>query len=188
MKTRITKHIDWTEMTRLVSEMKEDNNRLHLLITIQSMLGLRIGDVLSLRWRDLMSSDLLLVEKKTAKTRRMIVNPDLMGAVQNEFERSWAKKTGYIFMNKAGTGVISISYVNRALKKAFKKYGVEADQVSSHCFRKTFAYKILEDNNFSEKAIFTISSMFNHASVGTTMKYLLLDQREADNIYKGLRL
>lgn len=190
MKIRTTKHIPWSDLTYLVSKMKEENNRLHLLITIQAMLGLRIGDVLKLRWKDFSNAELSLIEQKTGKTRKMIVNDSLMEAVESEFNRKFGiRKRDLIFINKHKTGSISISYVNRQLKASFKKHGLDnGQQISSHVIRKSWCYKILEDNSFSEKAIFTISSMLNHANIETTMKYLLLDQREADNIYKSLTI
>lgn len=191
MKTdRITKHILWQEMARLCSAMKEDGNRLYLLIYIQSFLGLRIGDVLSLRWQDFSNTELTISEKKTGKKRRMRVNPQLQELVNEEYENhhSGVKKSRLIFENKLRTGAISIGYVNRMLKVAFKKYKVDADQVSSHVFRKTWSYKILSDNDFSDKAIFLVSRMLNHSSVATTMRYLLLDQRESDLAYEGLKI
>ena len=186
---RETKHIEWSEVTRLVDSLKKDNNRIHLLITIQSMLGLRVGDVLSLKWSDFDSEELCITERKTKKVKRMIINDSLRTIVHEEYNKKFKnKKKDLIFLNKLGTSSISISYVNTSLKKAFKKYDVKSDQVSSHIFRKSFCYKILEDGDFSDKAIFLVSRLLNHSSIATTMKYLLLDQREADNIYLNLKL
>lgn len=187
--TRTCKHIDWEVLTDLVNKLKQDGNRLHLLITIQSMLGLRISDVLSLKWKDFDNAELLLIERKTKKQRRMIVNESLKQAITDEFNKKVLnKKNDLIFANCLKSGSISISYVNRELKKAFKKYGIDSNQVSTHIFRKSFSYKILEDNNFSDKAIFTVSRMLNHSNINITMKYLLLDQKESDNIYKSLTI
>ena len=184
---RTTKHILWTEMTRLVSEMKADGNRLHLLITIQSMLGLRIGDVLSLRWKDFDGEHLTIKEQKTSKDRRVILNDSLRNAVQSEFKFAF-KKNDLIFVNKLGAGSIGIGYVNRQLKKAFKKYEIEADQVSSHIFRKSFAMKVLEDNDYSDKGMFLVMRLLNHTSLNTTLRYLLLDKQEESNAYLNLTI
>jgi integrase len=154
------------------------------------MLGLRIGDVLSLTWGQMLNnSELVITEQKTGKERKLIVNDHLMSVVREEFDKKFNRdKREYIFINKHKTSHISISYVNRSLKKAFKKYGIHADQVSSHMLRKSFSYKILEDHNFSDKAIFLVSRLLNHANINTTMRYLMLDKREEDNIYKNLTL
>jgi len=186
---RKTKHIPWGDLTELIEKMKADNNRLHLLATIQSLLGLRIGDVLSLTWKDLSSDELTITEGKTSKTRKMRVTKGLQEAVAEEFKKNYhARITDVIFMNKHKTGAISISYINRALKKAFKKYEMDVDQVSTHAFRKSFCYRILESNDFSDKAIFTISRLLNHSTISTTMLYLNLHEREENLMYESLSL
>jgi integrase len=119
----------------------------------------------------------------------MRVNQTLQDAVAEEFKRNYhAKITDPIFMNKAGTGTISISYVNRSLKKAFKKHEIEADQISSHMFRKSFSYRILEKHDFSDKSIFLVSRLLNHSTIAVTMKYLLLDTKEEMEAYDMLEL
>lgn len=190
MKSRTTKHLGWIELQRLIGCMKEDRNRLHLLCTIQSMLGLRVSDVLSLRWRDLLfNAELSLIEKKTGKTRKLIVNPQLQEIANDEFKKKWGRRVDeLVFLNKHNTGAISISYVNRELKKAFKKYEVEAEQVSSHVFRKTWAMKVLVDNDYSEKAMFLVSRMLNHTTIATTATYLMLDDMESEKIYNSLSI
>jgi integrase len=186
---RTTRHIPWKDLSELIEKMKADNNRLHLLATIQSLLGLRISDVLALTWKDLSSTDLTIIEGKTGKERKMIVTEGLQEAVAEEFKKNYhARTTDVIFMNKHKTGAISVSYINRALKKAFKKYDMDVDQVSTHAFRKTFCYKILEDNNFSDKAIFIISRLLNHSTISTTMLYLNLHEREENLMYESLSL
>ncbi len=189
MKKRTTRHIKWEDATELINNMERDNNRLYLYCKIQVLLGLRIGDILKLTWEDLFNKNLTIIEGKTKKTRNMIVTPDLQESAKREFSKIWkGDKKALVFLNKYGTGAISISYVNKALKKAFKKYNIEADQVSSHALRKTFCYKILEDNDFSEKAIFLISRLLKHSNINITMKYLLLDTREEVLAYESLTI
>ena len=186
---RRTTHMSWEDAASLVFKLKEDGNRLHLLFNTQLLLGLRISDCLSLRWEDLFSKHLTITEKKTGKSRKMIVTTQLQEAAKEEFSRIWkGNPKELIFLNKMGTQAISVSYVNKMLKKSFKKYGLESKQVSSHMLRKTFAYKVLEDNDFSEKAIFTISRILNHSTVATTMLYLNLNEREEGIIYESLEL
>jgi site-specific recombinase XerD len=117
------------------------------------------------------------------------VNDSLREIVQEEFDSVVTRKMrDLIFLNKNKDKAISISYVNRQLKSAFEKYGVKAGQISSHLFRKSFAYKVLEDNDFSEKGIFLVSRLLNHANISTTMVYLQLDVREEENAYQNLGL
>lgn len=187
---RATKHIKWPELQRLVRAMKDEGDRYHLLVTIQSLTGLRIGDVLSITWGDVLhNTELSIIEQKTKKKKVIAISDTLRDAVQDEYNRySLRIDSEPIFMNRHRTGAVSISYVNRKLKSALKKHGVKADQVSSHMLRKAFAYKVLEDHNFSHEGIFKVSRLLNHANINTTMVYLNLHQKEADDIYKGLKI
>jgi len=106
-----------------------------------------------------------------------------------EYQKFGVKKREPIFLNEAKTKTMSISYINRQLKKAFEKYGVNTSgNVSSHILRKTFAVKILEDNDHSDKAIFLVSNLLNHSSTKTTMKYLNLDLRVQSEAYNSLTI
>lgn len=187
---RTCKHITWEELGELVSKMKADGNRLHLFARIQTYMGLRGGDVLKLRWRDILdNTEISIIETKTGKSRVIAINPTLKHDVQEEYNLKFGyKKSDYIFKQKKGNKHISLSFVNRQFKAAFKKHGIVADQVSTHIFRKTFAYKILEDNDFSNEAIFTISRMFIHSSINVTMKYLLLDKKQENDKYLSLQI
>lgn len=187
---RTTKHLPWETVIELVGKMKEDRNRLHLLVMIQALLGLRVGDALKLTWKQLSGGDFEIKEQKTGKTRKMMVNDTLRDAAKAEFDRQYgkARMTDKVFLNKHGMTHVSVSYVNKNLKKSFAKYGIEANQVSSHMFRKSFAYKVLEDDDFSDKAIFLVSRLLNHSNINITMKYLLLHEKEELEIYKSLTL
>ncbi len=190
MKNRTTKHLDWSVLTELVDRMREDGNRLHLLVTIQAMLGLRVGDALNLTWRQLSGGEVVITEGKTGKLRKLMINDDLKERVDEEFAKrsKGVRVTDKVFVNKHKTGPITIGYVNKTLKKVFAKYGIDADQVSSHMFRKSFAYKVLEDGDFTEETIFKVSRLLNHSTIAMTMKYLLLHEREELEVYNSLKL
>ena len=122
-KGRKTKHLPWCELAPLIGQMRKDKNRLHLLCTIMALLGLRVSDALNLTWEDLLSNaELTIIERKTKKKRTMRVNASLRQSVEDEsgivFNRN---KKELIFLNRHATGPISVSYVNRMLKKSFKK-------------------------------------------------------------------
>lgn len=63
--------LDWNEAMQLVNRLYEDGQyRDCLLIASGCYLGLRISDILQLRWRDLISDEFTLTEKKTGKEVR----------------------------------------------------------------------------------------------------------------------
>lgn len=129
-------------------------------------------------------------EKKTKKTRRIKINPDLRDIViRLKIKMGVTDSSQFIFLNKFGTKPIDKSWVNVRLKEIFKKYGIEMDgNVSSHMFRKTLGNRVLKLNNYSNESIVLLMSLFNHSSLSITKKYLGIREREIHDVYDSLRL
>jgi integrase len=116
-----TSAIEWNTMLGLCSRLKEDKHfRDYLLIFCGSFWGLRISDLLSIRFCDVVNkSEMILVEKKTGKTRIITINPKVATAInlcikQLQLKNKY-REDGYMFANRWG-GKLSISYINRRLK------------------------------------------------------------------------
>ena len=78
-----TSGVDWNIMLGLTQRLKQDEMyRDYLLITVGCYFGLRIGDLLKLRWCDVADkSELLLKEEKTGKQRKITINHKVIEAV-----------------------------------------------------------------------------------------------------------
>ena len=65
--------LDWDEAMELIANLKGDGfYRDAMLIACGCFLGLRISDILLLRWEDVMTGGVLVMrEKKTRKMRKM---------------------------------------------------------------------------------------------------------------------
>jgi integrase len=68
-----TGFIEWNNLTQLVLKLQRDKEyKFSMLISTGAFTGLRISDVLSLRWNQLIDKDILeLNEKKTGKYRKL---------------------------------------------------------------------------------------------------------------------
>tara|TARA_R110002049_G_scaffold304273_3_gene499346 strand:+ start:135 stop:662 length:528 start_codon:yes stop_codon:yes gene_type:complete len=152
-----------------------ENPNFGLLIICGINLGMRIGDLLTLTFKDLKSGTIILVEQKTKKRRELKVN-DNIKSVLNHFNVS---DNLYCFRTQKES-VISPQHVNRLLKKHFNK------DTSSHSLRKTFGRRVWENNNCSEKALTYLSELFNHATIKDTRTYLGIRQEELNDIYDNL--
>ena len=136
-----TSAMDWNDFRSLIAKLERDNEfKFCLLISIGCFTGLRIGDLLQLKFSQFENSDILTIqERKTKKVRRIKINPDL----REIFERVKVKmgvnsSSQYIFLNRYSTKPIDQSYVNVRLKEIFKKYEIPIEgNISSHMFRKT---------------------------------------------------
>jgi len=76
-KQTATSGMDWNTMIGLTLRLKQDKlYRDYLLITVGCYFGLRIGDLLSIKWVDVIGKEeLVLTEQKTKKIRRITINP-----------------------------------------------------------------------------------------------------------------
>ena len=187
-----TTSIDWDVFKSLVSKLERDGNYKYcLLITIGVFTGLRISDLLQLRYSQFEDSEYLtVVEQKTKKTRKIKINPDLKTSVMRLKDLSGVVDSDWpIFMNRYGTKPIDKSWINVNLKKIFKQYGIECEgNISSHFLRKTMGRRVLKLNNYSNESIILLMELFGHSSVTITKKYLGIREREVMSVYDSLSL
>lgn len=187
-----TTSIDWDVFKSLVSKLERDGNYKYcLLITIGVFTGLRISDLLQLKYSQFEDSEYLtVVEQKTKKTRKIKINPDLKTSVMRLKDLSGVTNSDWsIFMNRYGTKPIDKSWINVNLKKIFKQYGIECEgNISSHFLRKTMGRRVLKLNNYSNESIILLMELFGHSSVTITKKYLGIREREVMSVYDSLSL
>lgn len=187
-----TSAMSWEDFKSLIAKLERDREyKFCLLITIATFTGLRISDLLGLRFSQFENGDLLtIVETKTRKTRKIKINSDLKTIVQRVRDKMGVVNSEqYIFLNKYGNKVIDKSYVNLKLKKLFKRYDIHNEgNISSHMFRKTLGNRVLRLNNYSNESIIKLMELFNHSSPSITRRYLGLREQEILDVYDSLRL
>jgi integrase len=154
-----------------------ENPTFGLLVIVGINLGLRISDLLQLKFGQLKGMSLTIVEGKTKKNRQLMVNQNIHQAMEHFKEEN---DNFYAFRSQKGS-IYSSQHVNRLMKQYFK-----IDDVSSHSLRKTFGRRVWDNHNQSEKALLYLSELFNHTSITVTRKYLGIRQEELDDIYLTL--
>ena len=73
-------------------------------------------------------------EKKTKKTRKVTINPELQIILKRLFTQLNANENDLMFVNRFGDKPFSIQYVNSKLKDIFTTYKIKG-QYSSHFMR-----------------------------------------------------
>lgn len=179
----------WSDAMNLIRKLAKDNNyKMSLLIALGCFTGLRISDILALRWNQILGVDeFTIIEKKTGKKRTLRLNPQLQKHIQECYEH--IKPIGVkapILVSQKGT-IFTIQAINRILKNIKKKYKVKIKNFSCHSLRKTFGRQVynMNDNN-SELALVKLMELFNHSSVSITKRYLGLRQEEILETYDCL--
>ena len=179
----------WSDAMNLIRKLAKDNNyKMSLLIALGCFTGLRISDILALRWNQILGVDeFAIIEKKTGKKRTLRLNPQLQKHIQECYEH--IKPIGVkapILVSQKGT-IFTIQAINRILKDIKKKYKVKIKNFSCHSLRKTFGRQVYNMNSEnSELALVKLMELFNHSSVSITKRYLGLRQEEILETYDCL--
>ena len=185
-----TTYIEWNDFISLITRLEKDENyKFCLLVSIGVFTGLRISDLLTLTYSDLLSNETFtLKEMKTKKQRSIKVNKDLKEIINRIVSKSKITDLNQlIFINKYGTKSIDKSYVNVKLKELVKKYRIKIDgNVSTHTFRKTLGRRVMEVNNYSNESLVLLMELFGHSSMSITKRYLGIREQEIHNVYDSL--
>ena len=179
----------WSDAMNLIRKLAKDGNyKMSLLIALGCFTGLRISDILALRWSQILyTEEFTIIEKKTGKQRTLRLNPQLQKHIQECYEQ--IKPIGIkapILVSQKGT-VFTVQAINRILKEIKKKYRLKIKNFSCHSLRKTFGRQVYTMNGEnSELALVKLMELFNHSSVSTTKRYLGLRQEEILQTYDCL--
>jgi integrase len=187
-----TTSMDWDDFKSLISKLERDREyKFCLLVSIGVFSGLRISDLLELRYHQFINTEILTIqEKKTKKTRRIKINEDLKELIIRIKEKiGVADDNQFIFINKYGTKPIDQSYVNVKLKELLRKYGIVMEgNASSHLFRKTLGNRVLRLNNYSSESVILLMELFSHSSPAMTKRYLGIREKQIMDVYDSVRL
>ena len=185
-----TSALDWDDFKSLIGKLERDGEfKFCLLISTGVFTGLRISDLLNLRFNQFNNGILEIQEKKTGKTRRIKINPDLKSIITRLMEKMGSKEDSYMFLNRFGRKPIDQSYVNVKLKEIFKKYGIRVEgNISSHLFRKTLGNRVMKMNNGKNESLYRLMDMFSHSSRSVIKRYLGIREREIFDVYDSLNL
>ena len=187
--TTTADYLVWSDAMNLIRKLAKDGNyKISLLIALGCFTGLRISDILALRWNQILyAEEFTIIEKKTGKKRTLRLNPQLQKHIQECYEQ--IKPIGIkapILVSQKGT-VFTIQRINVILKEIKKKYRLKVRNFSCHSLRKTFGRQVYTMNGEnSELALVKLMELFNHSSIAITKRYLGLRQEEILQTYDCL--
>ena len=181
--------LQWDEAMNLIRKLFKDGNyNMSLLVALGCFFGLRISDILPLRWNQILNvSEFTIIEHKTGKKRTIRINPQLQRHIADCYKAiKPLGKNSPILVSQKGT-VYSIQRINIILKELKRKYRLHIGNFSCHSLRKTFGRQVYNMNSEnSELALVKLMELFNHSSVAITKRYLGLRQEELLNTYDSL--
>ena len=146
--TTTADYLVWSDAMNLIRKLAKDGNyKISLLIALGCFTGLRISDILALRWNQILyAEEFTIIEKKTGKKRTLRLNHQLQKHIQECYEQ--IKPIGIkapILVSQKGT-VFTIQRINVILKEIKRKYRLKVKNFSSHSLRKTFGRQVYTMN------------------------------------------
>jgi len=187
--TTTADYLEWSQAMNLVRNLFNDGNyKMSLLIAMGSFWGLRISDLLSLKWEQVIDNDEFeLIEQKTKKPREIKINQQLKQHIRDCYDKILPRTTDeYIFTSQKGC-VYSVQRINVILKDLREKYNLKIKNFSTHSLRKCFGREIFNRSEANaELAIVKLSHLFNHSNPAITRRYLGITQKELLDTYDVL--
>jgi integrase len=186
-----TSGMEWNTMLGLLTRLKNDGKlREYLLIATGCYFGLRIGDLLNLKWNEVLDKDeIRIIEGKTGKHRKITINKFVKEAIRyvaDILTREGAfNPQGYMFCNKYGN-MLTRQYVNLLLHEICEDYNIKVQNPSTHTLRKTFGKRVWESDNKSERALVYLSEIFSHSSLAVTKRYIGITDKIIADVYMKL--
>lgn len=191
-KEDVQKCIDYLR-NRAVFTCRKDTKfaavRNYALFIVGINVGLRMSDLLKLRWKDIFMSDMKTFveskgtkEKKTGKIKEFIPNKAIIQAIS-----FYLKETGinpepenYVFIaSKGKSKQLNNETVSKFVKHMTKTCGIQGDYCA-RSVRKTYAYQLylsLLDRG-EEFALVAVQKALNHSNSAITAQYLGLTRQK----------
>ena len=186
--------LPWSEAVSLIHQLERDgNHKLCLMAAFGCFWGLRGGEILTLRWCDILDKNSFEVEIEKSgnkiRKRRIDIIPDIRGLISRTYTRMLIKNRNEpVFLNRKTGKQHTIQNINGLIKTMARKYRLSAVKLSTHSFRKTFGRHYWEENDHSEQALIILSEVFQHQKISDTKRYLGITEDEIRSVYHSFRL
>lgn len=195
------------EDIQAVSDWFVSNGRYrdNMLFIVGINFGLRVSDLLTLRFSHLIDDNLCfkttfpILEKKTKNTRKakknryITINDAVIDAVTLYLEKTPnVRLSDYMFRgesNRCGKANAPMhrNSVDRILKEVGSKLGLGI-HMSTHTLRKTFAYHQMLMSNNDPRKLLLLQKMFGHSTAAQTLDYIGITGEEIAEAYMKLNL
>ena len=166
-----------------------------MLFTVGINVGLRAGDLLSLKIKDVLSESgkikdsVMIYEEKTGKKRNFTLNTSAKDAIQlylnflSEYDTE-----DWLFKSRKGDGHLTVESTHRIIKTLLREMNIKGNY-GTHTLRKTFAYHTYINNVRENPSILqTLQKVLNHGSSSTTLRYIGITQEVITDLYNNLNL
>ena len=165
-----------------IKSLLSDNPRDLLLFAIGINNGLRAGDLLKLKVKDIRhlktGDSLTIIESKTGKKNILMVNKTVYKSIKNFLDKTNPDDEDYLFKSRKGEKSLNISSVNALMKKWTRAINLKGN-FGAHSLRKTFGYQQRVKYSVGFEVL---AKRYNHSNPAVTMRYLGIQDKEVNGI------
>lgn len=172
---------------RKTSKKRNDRNELLFIVGINT--GLRVSDLIKLKFSDLMDEDgnvirskIVLTEQKTSKKRILFINTLVAEVLSEYFHKYEFELNDYIFYSQREGGHLTRAQVFNILQKVADKLNMP--NFGTHGMRKTFGWSLYK----SGKSIGDVCTMLGQSSEAITLRYIGVTDDDIKDGYNNLNL
>lgn len=157
-----------------------------LLFTLGINNGIRTGDILRLKVKDLLNKrvgdTISIRESKTGKTNVLMLNKAVHKTLTSFFASENCKPEDYLFKSRSGNNQpLTVQTVNRMVKTWTKTINLQGNY-GAHTLRKTFGY--IQRTQYGV-GFEVLCKRFNHGNPTVTMRYLGINDSEVLGILQN---
>lgn len=166
-------------LSQILEWLRKKNTRDYLMFLIGINTGLRVSDILKLRYKDLNKEIIYITEKKTKKLKEIPVNSVLREEIR---KMNPEYKEKYIFKSRQGTNPITTQRAWQIMKEIQKEF--KLTNLGTHTMRKSFGYHFYQE----KKDVVTLMKIFQHSKEEITLMYIGVNQNMVNEAYKSFFL
>ena len=172
----------YTEMQMFLDELKKTGRfgvRNWAMVRVGICLGLRVSDLIRIRWNWLKKPDgtwrerMPVVEQKTSKLNNILITEAVKETLNEYIDWLGGYDLNDAVFTKSNGKPITKKYGSQIISDMNKVVGL-SQHISSHTMRKTFANIVMAcyDGTMEMEAVDRVRSLLNHTSLASTNHYL----------------
>ena len=173
------------DIRKIKEFLRLSNFRNYLMFIVGINTGLRITQILSLKFSDVVDERNNIVHKILFNNISYYFNNSVQECFQQYIKnnKEFLSNKGFIFKSKKGDNPIERSQAYRILNDASKSVGINI-RVGTHTLRKTFGYHFYMQNNDLKY----LQKLFNHSSISITADYIGINYEKIKLNYNSFNL
>jgi len=166
----------------------KSDKRDYTIFVLGINIGLRAGDLLSLKFGDVTDGknifeEVTIKEEKTKKIKTFSINDNAKSALQEYFNQFYGINLDNPLFGSRKGGNLGVRPLHAIIKDITTNLGIKGN-FGTHTLRKTFAYH----RYVNKVPLETIQKMLNHSSSAITLKYIGITKEVIVDCYRAINL